>query len=138
MSDNASAILRALGLNPDHATVRRITGGVSAETDTVSLPDGDVIVEQALAILKVCEQRSGDTGRLVAQEQGPEWFTPDYAPRPLGVIEDLHGLLLSMAPQACPDLRTVMIDPLSCSGPSGFAHLLTLSTFGTPLIPAGL
>jgi len=132
MSDNVTAILRASGLNPDHAKVRPITGGVSSETYAVSLPDGDVIVKQALAMLKVKEQWSADPGRIVAEGQGLEWFhslTPDYVPRPLAVIEDLHGLVLPMAPQPCPDLRTVIIESPELFRPEWvdtLAHLLNI------------
>jgi hypothetical protein len=109
---SAHEILDASGIASGNATFRRITGGVSSSTVAVDLPDGGLIIKQALAQLDVAEEWTANPDRVIAEAEGLTWFnrlTPDHVPPPISVVEHLHGLILPMAPQPSPDLRTVLL-----------------------------
>lgn len=110
---SAHDILDASGISRDDATFRRITGGVSSTTFAVDLPDGGLIIKQALAQLDVAEEWTASPDRVVAEAEGLTWFnrlTPHHVPQPISVVEHLYGLVLPMAPQPSPDLRTVLLE----------------------------
>ncbi len=115
---SAHEILDASGITRNDATFRRITGGVSSTTFAVDLPDGGLIIKQALAQLDVAEEWAASPDRVVAEAEGLTWFnrlTPHHVPQPISVVKHLYGLVLPMAPQPSPDLRTVLLEtPDAC------------------------
>lgn len=123
---SAHEILDASGISRNDATFRRITGGVSSTTFAVDLPDGGLIIKQALAQLDVAEEWTANPDRVVAEAEGLTWFnrlTPHHVPQPISVVGHLYGLVLPMAPQPSPDLRTVLLEtPDECD--AGWPSLL--------------
>lgn len=126
MFTSAHEILDASGIRRNDATFRRITGGVSSTTFAVDLPDGGLIIKQALAQLDVAEEWAASPDRVVAEAEGLTWFnrlTPHHVPQPISVVKHLYGLVLPMAPQPSPDLRTVLLEtPDACD--AGWPSLL--------------
>lgn len=113
MSTHAREILQASGIDATEAVFERITGGVSSSTYAAHLPERGVIIKQALAQLDVAQEWTADPNRVVAEGEGLAWFnaiTPNHVPAPIAVVEHLHGLVLPMAPQPSPDMRTVIIE----------------------------
>lgn len=113
MSTTAQEILEASGIDSSEAVFSHITGGVSSSTYAAHLPGRGVIIKQARAQLDVAQEWTADPHRVVAEAEGLTWFnriTPDHVPAPIAVVEDLHGLVLPMAPQPSPDLRSVLLD----------------------------
>lgn len=109
----AREILEASGIDSSHARFEQITGGVSSSTHAAHLPQGGVVIKQALEQLNVAEEWKANPTRVVAEAEGLTWFnalTPEYVPRPIAVVEPLFGLVLPMAPQPSPDMRTVLLD----------------------------
>ncbi len=113
MSTSAQEILEASGIDSSEAVYDRITGGVSCSTYSASLPGRAVIIKQARAQLDVAEEWTANPNRVVAEAEGLSWFhqiTPDHVPAPIAVVDHLHGLILPMAPQPSPDMRTVIVE----------------------------
>lgn len=132
MFSSAHEILDASGISSSTVTFRQITGGVSSTTVAVDLPSGGLIIKQALAQLDVAEEWTANPDRVVAEAEGLAWFnrlTPHHVPQPISVVEHLHGLILPMAPQPSPDLRTVMLQsPKKCDSawPSLLGEILSI------------
>lgn len=113
MSTIAHEILEASGIDSSEAVFTRITGGVSSSTHAAHLPGRGVIIKQALAQLDVAQEWTANPNRVVAEAEGLAWFnriTPDHVPAPIAVVERLHSLVLPMAPQPSPDLRSVVLE----------------------------
>lgn len=113
MSISAQEILDASGIDSSEAVFNRITGGVSSNTYAASLPGRGVVIKQARAQLDVAQEWTANPNRVLAEAEGLSWFhelTPDHVPSPIAVVEHLHGLVLPMAPQPSPDLRTVIVE----------------------------
>jgi hypothetical protein len=113
VSSNARAILEASNIDAAGARFHRITGGISSSTFAAHLPTGGVIIKQALEQLDVTEDWKASPTRVVAEAEGLTWFsalTPQHVPRPIAVVKHLFGLVLPMAPQPSPDMRTVLVE----------------------------
>jgi fructosamine-3-kinase len=121
MSEQAREILRAAGLDDPTALIKPVTGGVSSSTHAAYLSSGGVIVKQALAQLDVAQEWTADPARVVAEADGLEWFhslTPHYVPRPIAVVPHMYGLILPMATEPCPDMRSVLLESPQDFNPS--------------------
>lgn len=113
MSTSSREILEAAGIDSSGAVLSRVAGGVSSSTYSAQLSGRAVIVKQALAQLDVAQEWKADPNRVVAEAEGLAWFnriSPDHVPAPIAVVERLHGLVLPMAPQPSPDLRSVLLE----------------------------
>jgi len=113
MSTHAQEILEASGIDGTDAVFERITGGVSSSSYAAHLPGRGLIIKQALAQLDVAQEWTANPNRVVAEAEGLAWFnaiTPNHVPAPIALVEQLHGLVLPMAPQPCPDMRTVILE----------------------------